>query len=300
MSTVPTALIVWFITGCSTGIGKLLAFAALKRGDQVIATARKLSQLDDLKEAGASVMQLDVTDTFDNIKAKAKEAEAIHGHVDVVVNNAGFGVLGTLEEVGAEGLMIQYKVNVFGMLNVTNAFLPYMRSRKDGTIVLAGSRSGWRSMPLLGAYGTSKAAVNSMGEVMALELAPFNIRVLTLIPGGYHTDSTTGNPTLKNPGNSYPGYVDIDDYAPHRARMQNYLDTFPGSQPGDPKLLAEVIVDVIRGEGVMKTADGSLRKWPERLVMGSDAERDIRGKMESYSNTMTEWKDVLSSTDLKK
>jgi len=281
-------------------LGKIIARAALKRGDKVIATGRNIAKLDELKADGASVVQLDVTDEFEIIKAKAEEAEAIYGRVDVVVNNAGFAGLSPIEELGGEGFAIQYKVNVFGLVNVTNAFLPYMRARKEGTIVIMGSRSGWRKLEMFGAYASSKAAVNSLGEILAVEVAPFNIRVLTVVAGGNATDGQTGNPTLRNEATSYPSFMGIDDYAPMRELMESLLKNLRGKQLGDPDKAVEVILDVVRGEGVMRTADGELRKWPERLVLGSDAEYDIRNTARSYEKTMEEWHDVLVRTDRRK
>lgn len=130
-----------------------------------------------------------------------------------------------------------------------------------------------------------------------MELSAFNIRVLTVIPGGFFTDGTTGTPSLNSPGNAYEGYKDIDDYAPFRARFNEYLKTFPGSQIGDPDKFVEVVIDVVRGEGVMKKEDGALRSWPERLILGSDCETDIRLRIESHENTMKDWADVIKSTD---
>jgi len=299
-STVMSQSKVWFITGCSTGMGKTIARAALKRGDKVIATARNIAKLNDLKADGASVMELDVTVEFDAIKAKAKEAEAIYGRVDVVVNNAGFAAVSPVEELGGEGFVIQYKVNVFGVVNVTNAFLPYMRTRKEGTIIMMGSRSGWRKLKMLGAYSSSKAAVNILGEILALEVAPFNIRVLTVVAGGIATDGQSGKASLRSEATSHPDFVGIDDYAPMHDLLEEYSNTLEGKQLGDPVKVAEVILDVVRGEGVMKTADGGLREWPERLVLGSDAEYDIRNTVKSHEKGMEEWHDVLVSTDRRK
>lgn len=138
----------------------------MKRGEKVIATSRQTKSLGALKEAGAAILELDVTSSFDQIKALAAEAEGMYGRVDVVINNAGFPAVGPLEELGyaplhvymdfcalnlpcsAEGMRIQFEMNLFGLVNVTNAFLPYMRSRREGTIVIIGSRSGWRTLPV--------------------------------------------------------------------------------------------------------------------------------------------------------
>lgn len=285
---------VWFITGCGTGFGKLLTREALKRGDKVISTGRgDLSRLDDLKEAGAHVMECDVTAPHEEMKEVAKKALAVYGRIDVLFNNAGYGLLGTIEELGPDKLLEQYKVNVFGLSNVTTAFLPHFRERRSGTIVVTGSRSGVRVMPGLSAYGTSKAAANSFGEHLAAELTPFNIRVLTVIPGGFFTEGTTGIPSAPE--------CTIPDYQPLHDAFAKIIKTLPGTQLGSPSKYAEIVVDVIRGEGIMRDEkrEGGVRPWPERLPLGSDAVLDARKTFKSWEATFTEWMDVISSTDLK-
>ncbi|KAF8310195.1 NAD(P)-binding protein [Clavulina sp. PMI_390] len=284
--------LVWFITGCSTGFGKLITFEVLKRGDKVIATNRgDLSRLDDLKQAGAHVMECDVTAPHDTMKEVARIAEGVYGRIDVVVNNAGTAKLGTLEELGPDGLLDQFKINFFGTASVNSAFLPYMRQRRSGTIVVTGSRSGLRIAPLLGAYGTSKAATNAYGETLAKEVAPFGIRVLTLIPGGFFTDGNTASPTLDT--------HHIDDYQALHDRMNAIMKVFPGSQPNDPTKYAPLLVDVVRGEGVMRdeTKGGELRPWPERLVIGSDAVLDARRMFSSWEKSIEEYGDLARFAD---
>ncbi|KAF8312747.1 NAD(P)-binding protein [Cantharellus anzutake] len=299
---------VWFITGCSSGFGRRIAHRALALGDKVIATARRVEHLDGLKAAGATVMRLDVTDPMDVINKVAEDAEAVYKRVDIVVNNAGSGVLGPLEEIGPEGLEQQYKVNVFGVLAVAKAFLPYMRQRREGIIVIMGSRSGWRIAPGIGAYSTSKAAVNLLGETLAAEVAPFNIRVLTLIPGGFHTEGIVGNPVIVP---SHPNHIRISDYDAFRRDLESRMKKLPGTQLGDPDKLAEVVTAVVGGEGIMTgerstsssedhagdVTESNIRPWPKRLFLGSDAEKDVRDRMAEMNQTMIEWSDVLKSTD---
>lgn len=168
-------------------------------------------------------------------------------------------------------------------------------------------------MQLTSAYSSSKAAMNSehvitgqtnsslthldlgLGETLATELAPFNIRVLTLVPGGFRTDGTTAFPSLANASSALSSYHAFPDYEPLRAQMQSFLDNTNGKQLGSPDTFAEIVLDIVRGEGV---AVG--KPWPERLVMGSDSAIDIRGKMQSYERGMVEWVDVLKSTDIPK
>ncbi|KAI0293624.1 hypothetical protein B0F90DRAFT_1393384 [Multifurca ochricompacta] len=136
--------LVWLITGTSSGVGRDLTLAALQRGDKVIATARarSIGQLDQLREKGADVLELDVTSPIDKLHEIAKQAVAIHGRVDVLVNNAGYVLVGAIEENTPQETYDQFNTNVFGGLNVARAFLPYMRQRKSGSVVWIGSLGG--------------------------------------------------------------------------------------------------------------------------------------------------------------
>ncbi|KAF8305358.1 oxidoreductase,short chain dehydrogenase-like protein [Clavulina sp. PMI_390] len=283
-----TEPLVWFITGCSSGFGEEIALEALKRGDQVIASARQpLSRLDNLAEAGAHIMECDVTIPSQDMKTIAEGAEKIYGRIDVLVNNAGYGHFGSLEELGPEGLLTQFQTNLFGTANATSAFLPLMRRRRSGTVVITGSRSGMRLVPMLGAYGISKAATNAYGETLAKEVAQFNIRVLTTVPGGFHTSGYAGNPVP--PPMPGPGY---EDYAPTIERFRGMVKSLPGSQLGDPVKYATLLCDVATGDG-----KPSVRPWPERLVIGSDAAVDVREMFARWEASMQEYEDLGKSTD---
>ncbi|KAJ3562735.1 hypothetical protein NP233_g9391 [Leucocoprinus birnbaumii] len=157
MASISTPL-VWLITGTSSGIGRLLAIAALNRGDKVIATARarSVSQLDDLKERGAETLELDVTASIPDLQTAAAKAIRIYGKIDVLVNNAGYILVGAIEENSPEETLNQFNTNVFGALNVSRAFLPYMRERRTGTVIFIGSIGGWRSVPNAGLYAATK------------------------------------------------------------------------------------------------------------------------------------------------
>ncbi|KAF8584216.1 short-chain oxidoreductase [Ramaria rubella] len=274
---------VWLITGTSSGLGRCLTLTALLRGDSVIATARDVEKIEDLRMAGAYTMQLDVRDEFSVIQRKAMEAIEVYGRIDVVVNNAGYGMFGALEEVGADGFMEQYKTNVFGVINVTHAFLPHMRHRGNGTIVVIGSRSGWKTQSaLVGPYGSSKAAVHAIAESLIEEMRPFGIRVLLVQPGGFRTEMIT-NSELK------PGSMVRPDYLPYHASCAKILAGAHGCQPGDPQKAVDVIADVVRGEGC---ATG--KSWPDVLVLGEDAQHDIRLKCQQVLQRLddVEWRDI--------
>ncbi|TFY80625.1 hypothetical protein EWM64_g3385 [Hericium alpestre] len=161
--------LVWLITGTSSGLGHLLTLEALKRGDKVIATsrARSIHKLDNLKHQGADVLELEVTAPLEELHEVAKQAIAIYGRVDVLVNNAGYYCPGALEET---------TTNVFGGLNIIRAFLPYMRARKTGTVVWLGSIAGWISLANAGLYNASKAATRSLSMVLDAELVPIGLR----------------------------------------------------------------------------------------------------------------------------
>ncbi|KAG6865431.1 hypothetical protein C0991_002669 [Blastosporella zonata] len=249
---------VWFITGTSSGFGLRLAQSALKRGDRVIATARSLEKLQDVVSCidpalrdNLRTLQLDVTDTEAVLKAKADEAYAIWGQIDVLVNNAGIGLPSLLEEGG-----------------------------KEASILVVGSRSAWKTeIPGIGPYSASKAAIHSLTETLATEVAPFNIRVLLIAPGSFRTEGIygqlyhTSNPIAAN-------------NALREASMSKFKSV-AGTEKGDPEKAMEAVVDIVRGEGI---AAG--RPWPGLLILGEDAERDVRDKCNKVLKALDEWKDV--------
>ncbi|EIN08928.1 NAD(P)-binding protein [Punctularia strigosozonata HHB-11173 SS5] len=278
---------VWLITGCSLGsLGRHIVESALARNDKVIATGRKLSSVQDLQSESCKVLQLDVDEPFSALQEKAKEAISLFGHVDVLVNNSGFGLFGSIEELGAERFMHQFQTNFLGVMNLTNAFLPHFRSRRDGTIVNIGSRSVWRdNVPFMGPYVTSKAALHGLTGVLAAEVAAFNVRVLLVQPGGLRTGA------WRNARNPLDESTTIHDYDELRDHAKKFGASQGGTALGDPVKVANVILDVVRGEGV---ATG--RPWPGTLVLGEDAERDVRAKCEQMLSMLDEWKDVVRST----
>ncbi|KAF9035048.1 NAD(P)-binding protein [Hymenopellis radicata] len=279
--------LVWFITGTSSGLGRDLALAALARGEKVIATgrARSLQQLDDLKEKGAATLELDVTAPLETLKSIAKKAVAIYGRVDVLVNNAGYILVGALEESTPEETLDQFNTNVFGALNVTRAFLPYMREKKSGTIVWMGSVGGWRAVPNAGLYGTSKWALRAISETLQIEVAPIGLRSICIDFGYFRTSFLT-------PDHRTPYEPKIEDYRPVTEAVEAALQAYNGNQPGNPKKGVEVVLDVIRGEG--KAAGKTL---PTSLLLGSDCLQMVRAETQRHADMQTEWEDVTKSTD---
>ncbi|MET8763550.1 SDR family NAD(P)-dependent oxidoreductase [Lentzea sp. NPDC004782] len=181
---------IWFITGAGRGFGKEFARAALGRGDKVAATARKLGDVDDLvEEFGDAVLplQLDVTDRA-GVFAAAEQAGVHFGRLDVVVNNAGYGLFGAIEEITEQQLRDQLEVNLFGVLHVTQAVLPLLRKQGSGHIVQISTVGGVAAFPNLGGYHASKWALEGLSESLAQEVAPFGIKVTLVEPGGFATD----------------------------------------------------------------------------------------------------------------
>lgn len=282
---------VWLITGTSSGLGKRMVIAALARGDRVIATARKLANLEELQSRYSDsserlrLLELDVTSPFEVIKNTVDGAINIWGHIDVVVNNAGIGLPGLVEEMGDETLRKQFEPNVFGVAKVNTAVLPNMRERGSGTVVVIGSRSAWKTeIAGIGAYAASKAAVHAYTETLAHELKSFGVKVMIVEPGGFRTENIYTYPWT-HPYHS----PSLDAF---REKAQSFWRTIDGKQPGDPDKAANAIVDVVRGEGL---ALG--KELPMWLVLGKDAEVNIRDKVARILANLDGWKDVTRATD---
>jgi NADP-dependent 3-hydroxy acid dehydrogenase YdfG len=181
---------VWFITGASTGFGRILAEEVLRTGGKVIATARKLDKVADLEAKypkAAKVLALDVTDAR-QVDSVVTQAFALFGQVDVLVNNAGYGVAGAIEEVSEAEFMPMFETNVFGLLKVTRAFLPYLRKQRSGHILNLSSIGGLIGGQGIGMYNATKFAVEGLSEALATELAPLGIRVTVIESGPFRTD----------------------------------------------------------------------------------------------------------------
>lgn len=181
---------VWLITGSSTGFGRALAEAALAQGDRVIATARNPSKIQDLEQQypqTAKAVRLDVTD-LSTIQMAVQSGLETFGRIDVLVNNAGYGLMGAIEEVSDQQIRDQFETNFFGLLNVTRAVIPIFRKQNSGHIVNISSIAGRLTSPMLGLYCASKFAVEGLSETLAQEMEPFGIHVTLIEPGGFGTD----------------------------------------------------------------------------------------------------------------
>jgi NAD(P)-dependent dehydrogenase (short-subunit alcohol dehydrogenase family) len=246
----------WFITGASRGFGRSFAHAALAAGDRVAATARDTSSLDDLvAEHGDALLpiELDVTDR-DAAFGAVRHAHDRFGRLDVVVNNAGYGVSGAIEELSEEQARRQIEVNLFGALWVTQAALPIMRAQGSGWIVQVSSIGGLAAFPLTGIYHASKWALEGFSETLRQEVEPFGIKVLMVEPSAFRTDWAGSSMDRAEP---IDAYQEIDQIVQRRASQQEENN---GSQPGNPDLAAQALLDTLNRDDP-----------PFRLLLGNVA-----------------------------
>jgi NAD(P)-dependent dehydrogenase (short-subunit alcohol dehydrogenase family) len=263
---------IWFITGASRGFGRSFAQAALAAGDRVAATARDTSSLEGLvAEHGDEVLpiKLDVTDR-DAAFAAVRSARDRFGRLDVVVNNAGYGVSGAVEELSEEQARRQLEVNLFGALWVTQAALPILREQRSGWIVQVSSIGGLAAFPLTGIYHASKWALEGLSETLRQEVEPFGIKVLMVEPSGFRTDWAGSSMDRAEP---IDAYEQIDQIAQRRAFQQEENN---GSQPGNPDLAAQALLDTLNRDDP-----------PFRLLLGNVA-YDVA--VDRYETRLTEFR----------
>lgn len=228
---------VWFITGTSRGFGREWAIAALDRGDKVAATARDTATLDDLVDKYGDALlpiQLDVTDR-DADFAVVKQSHEHFGHLDIVVNNAGYGQFGFVEELSEQDARDQIETNFFGALWITQAALPFLRAQRSGHIIQVSSIGGISAFPNVGIYHASKWALEGLSQALAQEVKPFGIHVTLIEPGGFDTD--WAGPSSKR-AEPLPAYDDVKAEA-ERMRSQR------AARPGDPKASAAALLKVV-------------------------------------------------------
>ncbi|KAK3050089.1 hypothetical protein LTR09_008744 [Extremus antarcticus] len=274
---------VWFITAASSGFGKYTALEALKNGHRVIATARNSKKIEDLKEKGAVTMDLDVIQPLDEIKAIVKEAHSKFGRIDYLVNAAGYILEGAVEEASPKETFDTFNVNVFGILNVTRAILPYMREQKSGTIAHFGSVGSWGGAPAGGLYCATKWAITGVTESLRPELAGFGIDVCVIEPGYFRTG-------FLNAGARIGTEVRMKEYDEGAAgQVRAVYNEKADKQLGDVEKGCKVIFEVLTKKGG--------REVPMRLVLGSDAYEMIKAKCDSTKELLEEWKEVICSTD---
>jgi NADP-dependent 3-hydroxy acid dehydrogenase YdfG len=230
---------VWFITGASRGFGRVWTEAALERGDKVVATARNLASIAVLKEKyGNNVLtlELDVTKP-EQVKKAVTQAHAYFGRLDIVLNNAGYALVGTIEESNADDVRAMYDTNIFGALSVIQAVLPLLRKQGGGHILGTSSNLGHVTLPVIGYYASSKWAFEGIHESLAAEVKPFNINVTIIEPGAYATEF--GSPE------SLKFAAGLDIYTDYKAE---FLDSLKNIERGDPDATSEAIFKVVDAE----------------------------------------------------
>ncbi|KAJ1326397.1 (S,S)-butanediol dehydrogenase [Microdochium nivale] len=276
---------VWIITGASSGFGLELAKIAAKAGDSVITTSRDPSKLE--KVDGITPMRLDQNEPLDQVKKDIDAMVAVHGHVDILVNNAAYVQTGTLEETSPEETLSQLQANVLGPLNVYRAVLPHMRAAKSGILVTIGSVNAWLNLDAFNLYNISKAAVRAMGMGLAGEVRPFGIRHCLVEPGAFRTSILQSSTNLAATG----GTARLSDYAQVNAKADGIVAGFSGQQPGDPVKGCQVIFDVLTSTGA---AQG--RELPEFLPLGVDAVDAIKQSAQKTISQVEEWQDLATQT----
>lgn len=270
----------WFITGASTGFGRILAEEVLKAGGKVVATARKLDKIADLEEkypGKAKVFALDVTDPAQILSIVAQTLTTF-GPVDVLVNNAGYGLAGGIEEASEEEFMPVFETNVFGLMRVTRAFLPHFRNQRSGNIVNLSSIGGLIGSAGWGYYNASKFAVEGFSEALAAELAPLGVHVTIVEPGPFRTDflGRSGVEAKER----------IADYDATAGKTRQYFHDQAGKQKGDPQRAIHAIIQAAESP-----------QPPLHLVLGALALQRMRGKLDQWKADLDTWQSTTLGAD---
>ncbi|HGM5578777.1 TPA: oxidoreductase [Pseudomonas putida] len=270
----------WLITGASRGFGSLIAQQALAAGDAVIATARKPADITARlgQHPKLLAVRLDVTREEEAQQAVAEGVQRF-GRIDVLVNNAGFGVLGAVEETSAEETERLYRTNVFGLLNVTRAVLPHMRRQRGGHVINISSLGGYQAYYGWGVYASTKFAVEGISEALHQELTPLGIKVTVVEPGFFRTDFLDEQSLVKTA-------LELPDYDATVGQMRAFAASANHAQPGNPQRLAESILLL-----------ANAAEPPLRLPLGSDAVARIEAKHAFVETELTQWRELAMSTD---
>jgi NAD(P)-dependent dehydrogenase (short-subunit alcohol dehydrogenase family) len=271
----------WMITGSSSGFGLAIAQAALAAGDQVVATARDSQSVAELVRQAperVAAVRLDVTDR-DQIGEAVEAALDRFGRIDVLVNNAGNGSVGAVEELDIDELKVLHETMFFGAVRLTQLVLPTMREQRSGAIVQISSMGGQLAMPGFGAYCSAKFALEGLSEALAAEVEPLGIRVLIVEPGAFRTEFGASR--------MHRSQRVIEDYVPTVGPTRQAVDDMDGSQPGDPERAAAAIVETV-----------GAAKAPLRLALGDDAVDSIRAKHERLRADLDGWEELSRSMAL--
>ncbi|WP_329030376.1 oxidoreductase [Streptomyces sp. NBC_01423] len=270
---------VWLITGASSGFGRSIAAAALAAGDTVVATARRPEALDDLVAAHpdrAVAVQLDVTDTA-RIADVVADTVLWYGRIDVVVNNAGMGLVGAVEETSDRELRDLMDLHFFGPAALVRAVLPHMRRNGSGAVVQMSSMGGRFTFPGVGGYSATKFALEGLSEALAAEVAPHGIKVLIVEPGSFRTGFAGGGALRQS--------APLDAYADSVGPVRSGLPDSDGKQEGDPDKAAAAILTALAAEDT-----------PLRLPLGNDATDAVLGALDAARSEVLAWEKVSRST----
>jgi NADP-dependent 3-hydroxy acid dehydrogenase YdfG len=270
---------VWFITGSSSGLGRAIAQEALRSGYNVAATARKPEALAELKNQfpdSILCLPLDVT-KLNEIKSAVSKAVEEFGGIDVLVNNAGYGLVGAIEEPSDFQIRQLFETNVFGVINMIRETLPVLRNQNRGHIINISSRLGFSAFPSYGYYSATKFAVQGLSEALAREVSGHGVKVTIAEPGGIRTNFN--NQAVVQPENS------MGKEYPSTKTFNDYLTQGNGNQFSDPQKIARILIDITE-----------LEKPPLHLPLGEDAFAKIEDQLSKISQEISDWKKTGSAT----
>jgi NAD(P)-dependent dehydrogenase (short-subunit alcohol dehydrogenase family) len=272
---------VWFITGASKGLGLTLVKKLLQNGYCVVATTRKLQSLNEEIGHGSDVflpLEVNLTDNIE-VKSAIEKSIAYFGKIDVVVNNAGYGQIGTLEELSDQEARANFEVNVFGSLNVIRNVMPYLRTQKSGNIFNISSAGGFfGSFAGWGIYCSTKFAMAGFSEALAEEVKEFGVNVTVVYPGYFRTDFLSQG-SLKT--SNHP----IQDYGVARESEKIHFKSINGNQPNDPEKATDVLIAISKEENP-----------PVHLLLGKDSYEMLKNKIGIITNDVEQWKNYTLST----
>jgi NAD(P)-dependent dehydrogenase (short-subunit alcohol dehydrogenase family) len=271
---------VWFITGCSTGFGRELSLEVLKAGYKAVVTARKVEDVKDIIDQypdTALALKLDVTKSAE-VEDSVKQALKHFNTIDVLVNNAGIGYFGAIEESEEDEVRRMFEINFWGLAAMTKAVLPTLRKQRSGHILNVASIGGLVGFPAVGFYNATKFAVDGYSDALSKELAPLGIKVTVICPSGFRTDWAG-----RSANNSK---IVIDDYKATAETNKNSIRGYSGKQPGDPERAAKAIVAAVEAENP-----------PLHLLLGKAALKGALNKLEVLKKDFDTWADVTEGAD---
>jgi NAD(P)-dependent dehydrogenase (short-subunit alcohol dehydrogenase family) len=272
---------VWFITGANKGLGAAIAKEALERGYNVVATARKPEGMEKILGNSPNLLsvKLDITND-EQVQSSVHAAIERFGHIDVLMNNAGYGILGYFEELSEKLIRQHIETNVLGTMKITRAVLPFMRKQGSGWIIVTSSTSGIRAVEGNSVYSASKFALEGWTEGMSIDLKPFGIQCMILEPGAFRTDFFNEKTSLT------VSDIEIDDYKQKREKLQDNANAWHRKQPGDPSKLANVLMTALNSPNP-----------PLRLLAGNAAVDAIDKYLNERRLEFDAWREISAKTD---